>query len=47
MNTATAGSNEGDPETIVTELPNGVRVAAIPLPHLQTEIGRASCRERV
>lgn len=36
MNTATAGSNEGDPETIVTELPNGVRVAAIPLPHLQT-----------
>ncbi|MDZ7589588.1 MAG: pitrilysin family protein [Rubrivivax sp.] len=36
MNTATAGSNVGDPETIVTELPNGVRVAAIPLPHLQT-----------
>jgi len=36
MNTAPAGCNAGDPETTVTELPNGVRIVAIPLPHLQT-----------
>ncbi|HSQ73481.1 MAG TPA: pitrilysin family protein [Rubrivivax sp.] len=36
MNITPAGRNAGDPETTVTELPNGVRVVAIPLPHLQT-----------
>lgn len=36
MNTAPACRSAGDPEATVTELPNGVRVVAIPLPHLHT-----------
>lgn len=36
MNTTAAGRHADASETTVTELPNGVRVVAIPLPHLQT-----------